>query len=69
MGYTIRTDRFRYTEWQDDSDGSILATELYDEDADPNEDVNAASRPEHAEVVRELHEMLAHGWRHARPEG
>jgi C1A family cysteine protease len=45
MGYTIRTKRFRYTEWIGDlysaefpySQAKIVATELYDYDKDPLE--------------------------------
>ncbi|MGY8696088.1 MAG: sulfatase, partial [Verrucomicrobiia bacterium] len=29
MGYSIRTDRFRYTEWRDFESGTVLARELY----------------------------------------
>ncbi len=40
MGYSMRTDRFRYTEWRDPKDGRLLARELYDHQADPNETTN-----------------------------
>ena len=33
MGYSVRTDKWRYTEWDDGARG----VELYDEAADPNE--------------------------------
>lgn len=42
MGYTMRTDRHRYTEWRSISTNATLATELYDELVDPNENVNRA---------------------------
>ena len=41
MGYTIRTDRWRYTEW----DGGTRGTELYDVEADPDELRNVAGLP------------------------
>ena len=44
MGYSIRTDRYRYTAWLDRRDANIepLAEELYDHDNDPHETVNVA---------------------------
>ena len=44
MGYSIRTDRYRYTAWLDRRApmDEPIAEELYDHDADPNETVNVA---------------------------
>ena len=44
MGYSIRTERYRYTAWLDRRDANIepLAEELYDHDNDPHETVNVA---------------------------
>lgn len=44
MGYSIRTDRYRYTAWLDRRapTSEPLAEELYDHDADPHETVNIA---------------------------
>jgi uncharacterized sulfatase len=53
-GDSIRTDRWRYTEW---SDGS---RELYDHDSDPDETTNLAAAPEQKPVIRELSEQLIH---------
>lgn len=49
-GDSIRTDRWRYTQWSDD------AQELYDHAADPEETRNVAE--EHADVVAQLRERL-----------
>src|SRR5205814_949634 len=38
MGYSVRTERWRYTEW----DGGAKGSELYDHDADPHEHRNLA---------------------------
>ncbi len=54
IGYTLRTPRYRYTQWDEGRAGS----ELYDHDADPRELTNLVSAPEHAETVRDLSEKL-----------
>jgi len=48
----VRTERWRYTEW---SDGN---RELYDHDADPEENHNLAAAAEHVGTVSELHQLL-----------
>jgi uncharacterized sulfatase len=53
-GYSVRTERWRYTEWDDGKRG----TELYDEDSDPNELRNLAEDPKHAKVVAEMRALL-----------
>jgi len=54
-GYSIRTARFRYTEWGDDgADGN----ELYDHQDDPEELINLAGRAEQAETVKRLSKLL-----------
>jgi iduronate 2-sulfatase len=40
MGYSIRTDKVRYTEWRDWKTGKVLAAELYDHVRDPAETRN-----------------------------
>ncbi len=54
MGYTVRTEQWRYTEWDDGKQG----TQLYDEVKDPGEMRNLASDPKHATVVAELKALL-----------
>lgn len=68
MGYTIRTDRHRYTEWQQRDTGEILARELYDHACDPQENVNAAEQEANAAAVAALHDILAAGWQAAKPQ-
>jgi len=66
MGYSMRTDRYRYTEW-----GLLgrepVAVELYDHKTDPNENVNVADRGENKAIVAELSRVLRKGWRGAMP--
>jgi iduronate 2-sulfatase len=50
FGYTLRTPRWRYTEWDEGKQGR----ELYDHDADPREITNLANDPQHAQTIEEL---------------
>ncbi len=58
MGYSIRTDRYRYNEWLDFKTGRSVARELYDHASDPRETVNLAGRDESAEIIRRLASQL-----------
>ncbi len=48
MGYSIRTEHVRYTEWRDWKSGEVVARELYDHQSDPAEMRNAVDRPDFA---------------------
>ncbi|MBN1347359.1 MAG: sulfatase [Phycisphaerae bacterium] len=68
MGYSMRTDRYRFTEWVSrDREKKRVAVELYDHQADPHENVNVAGKPEHRELVADLTKQLREGWRAAKP--
>lgn len=58
MGYTMRTDRWRYTEWIRLVEREVVARELYDHRDDPLETVNLGDREEHAALVLELNQLL-----------
>ena len=66
MGRSLRTDRYRYTEWEG-LDGQILGRELYDHRMDPLELVNLADSPASAGTVSALSQQLKAGWRSAKP--
>jgi uncharacterized sulfatase len=57
-GYTVRTERWRYIEWDDGKRGA----QLYDHDADPGELKNLASDPQHAQVVEEMKVLMKKNW-------
>ncbi len=54
MGRSIRTDRWRFTEW-DEGKGGV---ELYDHAADPREFDNLASLPEEEATIEKLRSLL-----------
>lgn len=54
IGRSVRTERFRFTEWDD----GRLGTELYDHADDPGEFVNLAGQPEYAERADTLRKLL-----------
>ncbi len=53
-GYSVRTERWRYTEWDDGRQGA----ELYDHQTDPHEYRNLASDPKHKATVEQLKALL-----------
>ena len=67
MGYTMRTENCRYTEWVDQDSGDAVAEELYDHQNDPQENINVVGRPENRELVGKLREQLGAGWQSALP--
>jgi iduronate 2-sulfatase len=56
MGRSVRTERWRYTEWGDDGKSGV---QLYDHNKDPREYVNLADDPAHAATVAEMQKLLA----------
>lgn len=54
FGYSLRTPRWRYTEWDEGKQGR----ELYDHDADAHELTNLANDPAQAKTIEELSQQL-----------
>jgi uncharacterized sulfatase len=54
LGYSVRTDRYRYTEW----DGGKKGVQLFDYQNDPGELKNLADDPGSAEVVAQMKKLL-----------
>ena len=78
MGYTIRVDRYCFTEWYHFNRTTatpnwtdIWGTELYDHTESTvffnDENINIANDPEKQELVKELCKVLQAGWRAALP--
>jgi iduronate 2-sulfatase len=66
MGYSVRTDKYRYTEWHDNeyrstqpyNSSNIIGTELYDYVNDPLETKNFNEDPKYTKVLNELKAKL-----------
>ncbi len=58
FGRSVRTERYRYTEWGDEK-----MAELYDHHTDPHEYTNLVNDPKSAQVLAEMRQLLKDGWR------
>ncbi len=58
-GYTVRTEQWRYIEWDDGRQGA----QLYDYQTDPNEERNLADNPKYARVQAELKALVKQNWK------
>jgi len=55
FGQSVRTERWRYSEWNGGQAGAVL----FDHDNDPHEMKNVADDPEHAATVKEMKSLLS----------
>jgi iduronate 2-sulfatase len=68
MGYTMRTDRYRFTRWVSCADHArVDAVELYDHQTDPQENTNIANDPANKALVETLTAQWLAGWQRALP--
>jgi iduronate 2-sulfatase len=58
MGYSVRTDVARYTEWRDWQTKAVIARELYLTDQDPAEMTNYAADPNQAKTRADAEKLL-----------
>lgn len=58
FGHSVRTERWRFTGW----DNGRKGVELYDHAADPGEYRNLADEPERAATVAELRALVRRNW-------
>lgn len=58
-GYSVRTDKWRYTEWRPIAGGDEVERELYDHESDPGETKNLANEASLQETVNRLSEQVA----------
>ncbi|MCF2505072.1 sulfatase [Dyadobacter sp. CY107] len=63
FGRSVRTERFRYTEW----DGGKAGVELYDHQKDPNEFTNLAKETTYIITVSEMSMLLQKGYPDTKP--
>ena len=73
MGYTIRTDQFRYVEWyrwkaKEKERGDLIGLELFDHYSDPDENNNLANSDSFQDTIKNLSAQLRAGYKHARPK-
>jgi len=57
-GYSVRTERWRYTEWDDGKKGA----QLYDYQTDPEEEHNLAEHPPYAQTAAQLKGLVRTNW-------
>ena len=72
MGYSMVTPEYHFVQWrqwdhEQSSAGEVVALELYDRNADPDENINIAGQAENRQLIDQLTLQLERGWRAARP--
>ncbi len=59
MGYSLRSPRYRYTEWRDAEERELVERELYDLQNDELETENIAKLPGSQDVIERLQALMA----------
>jgi hypothetical protein len=59
MGYSLRSSRYRYTEWRLGKE--VVARELYDYREDPYESVNLGGKGSAGSKIREFSRLMQEG--------
>ena len=63
MGYSLRTDRYRFTRWVERASGEVVARELYDHQDTPISNENLAQQPDYQPEVQQLDSLLDAVWK------
>ena len=67
MGYTVRTDQYRYVEWyewkpESKTRGDFITRELFDHETDANENINIADHSENKVIIAQMSKVLNKGF-------
>lgn len=65
MGYSMSTQQYRYTRWEDLGSGDIVARELYKHTDNSVADQNLAILPEYKDMLTELDTLLEISWKNS----
>ena len=73
MGYSMVIQKYHYMEWRFWNNErkvttDVAAIELYDNNKDPDENINIADYPENKKIVEQLSKQLKAWWRAAFPK-
>ena len=58
MGYSLRTERWRYLQWIDWRTKELMAEELYDHSSDPLELQNLNGVPEFEVILERIRKLM-----------
>lgn len=59
MGYSIRTEKYRFTRWQKyENPDEVVALELYDHSESKTAEVNLATLKQYEETVAKLNKLM-----------
>jgi len=62
LGYSVRTEDYRYVEWVSLRSGNVEARELYDQRLDPDENINIAEYFENKPICEMYSKLLKTKW-------
>ena len=58
IGFSVRTARFRYTEWIHNYSGEVMDAELYDHTSDPSENKNIINDEKYLTELPPLRKLI-----------
>lgn len=58
IGYSVRTQKYRYTEWIRIDSGEVMERELFDHNVDPEENRNVVDNEKYEDELPELSELI-----------